>query len=154
MYHLCFAHKNDFLRLNWLQKPLWETNFHPFKSGAVPFFMSITLPLLSGEPSGFSLACIICVLLINMIRACSLLRLLLSACKSRELYFITFRVHKIMYENTNHSLQVVCSKLTNWVLNAQQGFAFIWYHWTKGCCLPCVAALRTQFTDWMKISTM
>ena len=79
-----------------LQKPLLKTNFHPFKSGAVPFLMSITLPLLSGEPSGFSLACIICVLLINMIRACSLLRLLLSACKSRELYFITFRVHKII----------------------------------------------------------
>ena len=31
-----------------------------------------------------------------------------------------------------------------WVLNAQQGFAFIWYHWTQGCCLPCVAVLRTR----------
>ena len=93
-----------------LQKPLLKTDFHPFKSGAVPFLMSITLPLLSGEPSGFSLACIICVLLINMIRACSLLRLLLSACKSRELYFITFRVHKTIYENANHSLLVVYSK--------------------------------------------
>ena len=111
MYYLCFAHKYDFLRLNWLQKPLWETNFHPFKSGAVPFLMSITLPLLSGEPSGFSLACIICVLLINMIRACSLLRLLLSACKSRELYFITFRVHKIIYKMGNHRLLMVYSKV-------------------------------------------
>ena len=25
-------------------------------------------------------------------------------------------------------------------------FAFIWYHWTQGCCLPCVAVLRTQST--------
>ena len=96
-------------------KPILETNFQLLKSGFVPFLMSIILPLLSGEPSGFSIACIICVLLINMIRACSLLRLLLSACKSRELYFITFRVHKIIYENTNHSLLVVCWKFTDWM---------------------------------------
>ena len=36
--------------------------------------------------------------------------------------------------------------LVNWVPNAQQGFAFIWYHWTQGCCLPCVAELRTQLS--------
>ena len=119
-----------FLKLNWLQKPLLETNFHLFKSGAagaVRFLMSITLPLLSGEPSGFSLACIICVLLINMIRACSLLRLLLSACKSRELYFITFRVHKIIFKLGNHSLLVLCSKLTDGmkISNLQSQFHFL-----------------------------
>ena len=32
----------------------------------------------------------------------------------------------------------------NWILNAWQGFAFIWYHWTQGSYLPCVAMLRTQ----------
>ena len=45
---------------------------------------------------------------------------------------------------TNYSLY-------NWVLNAQQGFAFIWYHWTQGCCLPCVAALSTQ-RFWLKLT--
>ena len=33
----------------------------------------------------------------------------------------------------------------NWVVNAQQCFAVIWYHWTQGYRLPCVQPLRTQF---------
>ena len=32
----------------------------------------------------------------------------------------------------------------NWVVNAQQCFADIYYHWTQGCSLPCVQPLRTQ----------
>ena len=32
----------------------------------------------------------------------------------------------------------------NWMVNAQQCFADIYYHWTQGCSLPCVQPLRTQ----------
>ena len=30
----------------------------------------------------------------------------------------------------------------DWVFNTQQGFAFIWYHWTLGCGLPCVSLVK------------
>ena len=41
-----------------------------------------------------------------------------------------------------------CQSFYNWVLNAQQCFAAIWYHWTQGYRLPCVQPLRTQYHIW------
>ena len=38
-------------------------------------------------------------------------------------------------------------EMLNWVVNAQQCFAIIWYHWTRGYRLPCVQPLRTQFQN-------
>ena len=37
-----------------------------------------------------------------------------------------------------NSKQIQNKFKTNSVLNAQQCFAFIWYHWTQGYCLSCV----------------
>ena len=41
--------------------------------------------------------------------------------------------------------------LSFWVVNAQQCFADIYYHWTQGCSLPCVqpkAFFKVQISAW------